>query len=59
MQVRLWVQRAVVSVLLWGVCLGLVDRGGETRSHHLVYGLEIMNIVPLHGRTDLTTRIWV
>ena len=36
MQVCLLVQRAVVGVLLWGVRLGLVDRGGETMSHHLV-----------------------
>ena len=54
MKVCLWVQRVVVSVLLWGVHLGLVDRGGETRSHHLFYGLETMNIVSLHGRNDLT-----
>ena len=23
------------------------------------YGLGIMNIVPLHERTDLTTRVWI
>ena len=42
-----------------GVCLNRVDRGREKKESLPPLGLGIINIAPLHGRTNLTTRVWV
>ena len=42
-----------------GICLSRVDRGGEKMESPPRLGLGIINIAPLLGRTDLTTRVWV
>ena len=42
-----------------GICLSRVDWGGEKMESPPRLGLGIINIAPLLGRTDLTTRVWV
>ena len=42
-----------------GVCLNRVDRGREKKESLPPLGLGIINIAPLHGMTNLTTRVWV
>ena len=49
--------RSVPLFHVWGVCLGRVDWGKETRNCHLVLWSRTINIAPLHGRTNLTTRV--
>lgn len=40
-----------------GIRLGRVDQGGEKMKSPPRLGLETINIAPLQGRTDLTTRV--
>ena len=45
--------------VIWGVRLNRVNRGGETRSRHLVLWFRNLNIALLRRRTDLTARVQV
>jgi len=51
----LWAQPLPLSER--GVRLDRVDRGGEKMESPPRLGLGTINIVPLWGRTDLTTRV--